>query len=198
MGTTPNPADVEDGLDQVGNLESALEPMPTFTSVNPAPCRVGSPHAGFYRSTSNQANQNRHLSGDVQRSVACEAYGGIPGPASPWENFACCRCPLISTSRPTEGFITPTVARLPGSHSEADSCPMNPLSRGRTCRAPWSGNSDGTGDDDCFRTWCRRGGQRTPQHLAVLTCTVCLGFSCRSRLHHGVRATAERDRLRRG
>jgi len=46
MGTTPNPADVEDGLDQVGNLEPALEPMPTFTSVNPAPCRVGSPHLG--------------------------------------------------------------------------------------------------------------------------------------------------------
>jgi hypothetical protein len=45
-GTTPNPADVEDGLDQVGNLESALEPMPTFTSVNPAPCWVGSPHPG--------------------------------------------------------------------------------------------------------------------------------------------------------
>jgi hypothetical protein len=75
---------VEDGLDQVGNLESALEPMPTFTSVNPAPCRVGSPHAGFYRSKSKQANQKRHLSGDVQRSVAC-----------------------FGTSRPTEGFITP-------------------------------------------------------------------------------------------
>jgi len=50
-GTTPNPAYVEDRLDQVGNLESALEPMPTFTSVNPAPCQVGPPHVAFYRST---------------------------------------------------------------------------------------------------------------------------------------------------
>jgi len=40
VGTVPNPADVEDGLDQVGSLESAVEPMPTYTSVNPAPCRV--------------------------------------------------------------------------------------------------------------------------------------------------------------
>jgi len=57
MGATPNPADVEDGLDQVGNLESAVEPMPTFTSVNPAPCRVGPPHSGFYRSRPSQGNQ---------------------------------------------------------------------------------------------------------------------------------------------
>jgi|SoiMethySBSTD1v2_1073268.scaffolds.fasta_scaffold215500_1 hypothetical protein len=71
-GTTPNPADVEDGLDQVGNLESALEPMPTFTSVNPAPCWVGSPRSGFYRSKSNQANQKRHANTDLQRSVAGE------------------------------------------------------------------------------------------------------------------------------
>jgi len=41
VGTAPNQADVEDGLNQVGNLESEVEPMPTFTSVNPAPCRVG-------------------------------------------------------------------------------------------------------------------------------------------------------------
>jgi hypothetical protein len=57
MGTAPNLTDVEDGLDQVGNLESAVEPMPTFTSVNPAPCRVGPPHLGFYRSSSSQSNQ---------------------------------------------------------------------------------------------------------------------------------------------
>src|SRR5262245_3240796 len=61
MGTAPNPADVEDGLDQVGNLESAVEPMPTFTSVNPAPCRVGPPHSRFYRSRSSQGNQNWRL-----------------------------------------------------------------------------------------------------------------------------------------
>jgi len=56
MGTTPNPTDLEDGLDQVGNLESALEPMPTFTSVNPAPCRVGSPRHG-----SIEANQTKPI-----------------------------------------------------------------------------------------------------------------------------------------
>jgi TIR domain len=69
-GTAPNPADVEDGLDQVGNLESAVEPMPTFTSVNPAPCRVGPPHLGFYRSGSRQSNQKRRLSADVTVPVA--------------------------------------------------------------------------------------------------------------------------------
>jgi len=47
VGTAPNPADVEDGLNQVGNLEPAVEPMPTFTSVNLAPCRVGPPHSDF-------------------------------------------------------------------------------------------------------------------------------------------------------
>jgi len=33
--------------------------MPTFTSVNPAPCRVGPSQQGFYRSRPSQSNQKR-------------------------------------------------------------------------------------------------------------------------------------------
>src|SRR5690242_18919033 len=72
MGTAPNLTDVEDGLDQVGNLESAVEPMPTFTSVNPAPCRVGPPHLGFYRSSSSQSNQKV-----APQRACCSLHAGI-------------------------------------------------------------------------------------------------------------------------
>src|SRR5262245_24946654 len=82
MGATPNPADVEDGLDQVGNLESAVEPMPTFTSVNPAPCRVGPPHSGFYRSRPSQGNQNWRLRAAVHRLLPapCCAFSTLTSP----------------------------------------------------------------------------------------------------------------------
>ena len=87
MGTAPNLTDVEDGLDQVGNLESAVEPMPTFTSVNPAPCRVGPPHSGFYRSSPSQAIKScasaRMLQPLLHADILCNvsAYSGHSSPS---------------------------------------------------------------------------------------------------------------------
>src|SRR5262249_45602545 len=87
VGTAPNPADVEDGSDQVGNLESAVEPMPTFTSVNPAPCWVGPPRLGLYRSRPSQGNQKRRRSVDVHsliHAVLCDCSPKVALGKSDW------------------------------------------------------------------------------------------------------------------
>jgi hypothetical protein len=78
MGTAPNLTDVEDGLDQVGNLESAVEPMPTFTSVNPAPCRVGPPTSVFIGAAQAKANKKWRLSAHAAACMRAYDVNGEP------------------------------------------------------------------------------------------------------------------------
>src|SRR5262245_56183988 len=72
--------------------------MPTFTSVNPAPCRVGPPHTEFYRSHRNQANQNRRLSADVCRIGVRRVYWDDISSFAAFGKFAASHAPLRGPS----------------------------------------------------------------------------------------------------